>query len=666
MVPTRATLGHQPALDGLRGLAVAAVVAYHLGQANDLGALRDVSGGGFLGVSAFLTLSGFLITSLLILEYESIGHVSLGGFWSRRLRRLMPAALVTLAAIAVLTPLIGTESQLSDLPAEIWSTLAYVVNWRFIAAGSDYAAVFTGAPSPIRHFWSLAVEEQCYFVLPFAVAVSLRFGAQRRRVIAVVFAVIATASTMAMILIGGGGYSNRVYLGTDTRAAELAIGALLAVAVTGRTRVKTDQALAITSVAGPVALGLIVVSWATTSLQSSWLYRGGLALHAVGVAVVIFAALQPRTPLQRVLSFAPLTALGKISYGVYLIHWPVLWWLSADRLHLPALAAVIVQVAVTLGLATASYRYLEQPVRSGTLVVARQRIYVPLGAIIALALVAFVLPAPDDSKLVALGSSGEAVIPTTEVPAPGDTAPPPPVRVIVIGDSFALSVGYGLEDRALETGDIATLNSSIVGCGFGRGGMNQGIGLEREWTDECKDREQTLENQIAVFQPDVALLAGGMWDITERKLEGETVWTHIGEPGYDAYLVKELRHLTDFLTDRGIAVVWTTSPRFEPQYNPLTYMDKPPYFEAEEGRSDRFNEVLVEAMAERPAAHIIDLAKWMRDSPGGELNPALRIDGVHFTRESTDTLSEWLGPQLVTIGREAQPVPATTSTSVPG
>ena len=253
MVPTRATLGHQPALDGLRGLAVAAVVAYHLGQANDLGALRDISGGGFLGVSAFLTLSGFLITSLLILEYESIGHVSLGGFWSRRLRRLMPAALATLAAIAILTPLIGTESQLSDLPAEIWSTLAYVVNWRFIAAGSDYAAVFTGAPSPIRHFWSLAVEEQCYFVLPFAVAVSLRFGAQRRRVIAVVFAVIATASTMAMILLGGGGYSNRVYLGTDTRAAELAIGALLAVAVTGRTRVKTDQALAITSIAGPVA-----------------------------------------------------------------------------------------------------------------------------------------------------------------------------------------------------------------------------------------------------------------------------------------------------------------------------------------------------------------------------------------------------------------------------
>lgn len=651
--PTRRTLGHEPALDGLRGLAVTAVLLYHLGQANSLDRLQDVSAGGFLGVSAFLTLSGFLITSLLILEFESIGHISLGGFWSRRFRRLLPASLLTLGLVGILTPLIGTENQLRQLPGEIWSALGYVANWHFVLTGSDYAATFNGAPSPLKHFWSLAVEEQSYFLLPFVVAIAMRFGGHRRRVVGTAFAVIALGSTALMIVLGGGEYTNRVYMGTDTRIGELAIGGLLAVFVAGRTRARTTPGHLLSVVGGPLAFLAILFAWATTDLQEDWLYRGGYALHAVAVAVIIWSVLQPDTPLHRALAWRPFTEIGRISYGIYLFHWPVVWWLTASRLHVPAAVAALIQVAVTVALAEASYRLLEHPIRSRRWIVGWQRAVVPAGTVVAVAVLAAFLPAPDKSRIVALDASKEAVIPTTQVPSDDAAASLPPVRVMVVGDSFALSVGLGLENWAKSEAKIGTLNTGLVGCGFGRGGENRGIGLERPWPEDCATREQRLLDQMAVFQPDVVLCAGGMWDVTDRRLEGSTTWTHIGEPDYDAYLLGEFQHMTDVLGSTGATVVWATAPEFDPQYNPQTYMGKPPYSEARAGRSDRYNEVLREAMSTRPDAHVIDLAAWMDEYPGGEFAPDLRIDGVHFTEESTDLVAEeFLGPELVQIGRE--------------
>lgn len=664
--PTRRTLGHQPALDGLRGLAVGAVLLYHVGQADNLAGLHDISKGGFLGVSAFLTLSGFLITSLLILEFESVGHISLGGFWSRRFRRLMPASLATLAAVAILTPIVGTQNQLRELPAEIWSALGYVANWRFIAAGSDYASTFNGAPSPLKHFWSLAVEEQAYFILPFVVAAALRFGHRRRRVVGITFGTIVVLSTALVLIQGRGDYANAVYMGTHTRIAELAVGGLLAVILAGRTAATTTTAKLVTTLGGPLALGMVIAAWATTDLQAHWLYRGGLTVHAVAVALVIAAALQPHSPMQRILAIKPFTELGRISYGVYLFHWPVVWWLTPARLHLGPVPSAVAQILLTFALAIASYHLLEQPIRTGRLIVDRQRIFVPVIAIVAVAALAFALPAPDKTRIVAMSASKEAVIPTTEVAAPNETAPPPPVRVMIVGDSFALSVGLGLEHWAQTSGQIGTLNTGLVGCGFGRGGMNRGIGLEREWPDECKARETMLQQKMTEFRPDVVLCAGGMWDVTDRKLDGATTWTHIGEPAYDAYLTGEFQYLTQFLGQTGAEVVWATAPRFSPQYNPQTFMGQPPYFEAEEGRSDRYNEVLTAALAGVPNASVIDLAGWMRSFPGGEFSPDLRIDGVHFTEVSTDLVAdEFLGPKLVEIGRSGSENGRTVPTSAP-
>ena len=178
-------LDHNPALDGLRGLAVVAVLCYHAGF--------SWAKGGWLGVSVFFTLSGYLITSLLLREWANHGRIALGAFWSRRARRLLPAALATLAGVSALAPVLSSANQLHHLRLDVVASVAYVANWRFLFAHQSYADLFS-APSPVQHFWSLAVEEQFYVTYPLALYAALRAGG--RRLLAAVLATGAVASLL--------------------------------------------------------------------------------------------------------------------------------------------------------------------------------------------------------------------------------------------------------------------------------------------------------------------------------------------------------------------------------------------------------------------------------------------------------------------------------------
>jgi hypothetical protein len=223
---------------------------------------------------------------------------------------------------------------------------------------------------------------------------------------------------------------------------------------------------------------------------------------------------------------------------------------------------------------------------------------------------------------------------------------------MVVGDSFALSVGLGLDHYGTSSGQVTVLNSAFIGCPFGRGGRNNGIGLDRDWLPECRNQDDRLASAASDFRPDVVLLAGGMWDVADRLLPGTDRWTHIGVPGYDWYLALELQHLSRLLGATGARVVWTTAPRWNPRYQPETFMGKPPYAEAGAGRSDRYNAVLYSAVGSMPKVHVLDLATWMKWFPGGEFSPDLRTDGVHLTTQSTDVVArDYLGPWLVAIGR---------------
>ena len=316
------------ALDGLRGLAVAAVLLYH----SQYGFAR----GGFLGVSAFFTLSGFLITSLLLTQRER--GVPLRRFWGRRARRLLPAAMLALAGVLIFGATIATDDQLRLLRGDVFATLTYVANWRFYASGQSYAHLFS-APSPVLHFWSLAIEEQFYVVFPLVVALvawlTRRTSSVRRR--QVLGALLATGIVASVV-------ASRMLYATERidprllRHRHARRGAARGRAARRHPRGQHHDQPARDATrprpaprsAASVALGVMVWWWATVEQSASWLYHGGFALHACLAAIVIAAA-RVEGPFARGLAWRPLAALGLISYGVYLYHWPIYLWLTPAR-----------------------------------------------------------------------------------------------------------------------------------------------------------------------------------------------------------------------------------------------------------------------------------------------------------------------------------------------
>ena len=213
---------YEPGLDGVRALAVMAVLVYH--------AEFPWARGGFLGISLFFTLSGFLITSILLRGHATGGTIGLRTFWARRYRRLLPAAYLTLAGVVLFAATVATEQQLSDLPRQVLASILQVVNWFFVFSGQSYVQLFT-APSPVQHFWSLSIEEQFYVFMPLLLLGLLRW-VRSPKVVGAVFAVGAIASSALMFVLYERGASlDRLYYGTDTRVGELLVGCVLAVVV---------------------------------------------------------------------------------------------------------------------------------------------------------------------------------------------------------------------------------------------------------------------------------------------------------------------------------------------------------------------------------------------------------------------------------------------------
>jgi peptidoglycan/LPS O-acetylase OafA/YrhL len=373
---------HISALDGLRGVAVAGVVLYHF--------LPSAAPGGFLGVDLFFVLSGFLITSLLVCEWQSTSGIALPAFWARRARRLLPALFLVLAAVGVWALTVPSEPDAHHVAADGLAAFSYVANWHFIASGQSYIEQFLRqAPSPLRHTWSLAIEEQFYLVWPLlllliATVVGRRGGrlARQRRVfkraVIAVALVLGVASVIRMVtLFNHASNPNRVYYGTDTRAFIILIGAALGAATAGVPVVsgRARSLLVVAGCGGAIGIG---VAMATATITTPWLYQGGYAALAIVMATVLAAAAQPgRNPLAAVLQWRPLVGLGLISYGVYLWHWPVALWVTARSAGVDGAALFGLRAAITLAASLTSFVLVEQPIRRGRLprlVVGRMRV----------------------------------------------------------------------------------------------------------------------------------------------------------------------------------------------------------------------------------------------------------------------------------------------------
>jgi peptidoglycan/LPS O-acetylase OafA/YrhL len=433
MAAREQTLAYRPGLDGVRALAVTAVVLYH-GRVS-------VAPGGFLGVDLFFVLSGFLITSLLLNEHARTGSIDLVRFWLARVRRLLPAALavivVSLLAVAILSS--------ADLPAlrgdALWSVL-YVNNWHQIFADRSYFAAF-GRPSLLQHYWSLAVEEQFYLLWPPLLLVGLRWFS-RTRVQLLAF-VAAVASFLLMLLLYDPHVDpTRVYYGTDTRALPLLVGVLLAFAwpTMSEARPVNKRAKLGLDAFGLVGLAIVLVGIFDWNDFDPFVYRGGFLLVALGTALLLASVSHPASHLSRLFSWAPLVWIGRRSYGIYLWHWPVM---AMTRPNLDVRAStwllVPLQIAVTLALAALSYRYLEMPIRRGEaqaklrawVAGAREprRRIVQLGIPVAIAgFVALVLALPAATRTVPLKASASALAQVSPVSSPSSPPrlPGPTVR----------------------------------------------------------------------------------------------------------------------------------------------------------------------------------------------------------------------------------------------
>jgi peptidoglycan/LPS O-acetylase OafA/YrhL len=317
--PVEAQHRYVPGLDGLRAFAVLAVIVYHL----NVGWAQ----GGLLGVGVFFTLSGYLITDLLLEHWGPAHSLGLGDFWVRRARRLLPA-LVVMLAVVIIWVSIAHRTELPGLRGNVVASAFYMSNWWLIFQHVSYFARF-GPPSPLGHLWSLAVEEQFYLIWPWLLLLGLRFIHERTRSargrprLAVATMVLAAGSATLMAVLYHPGFDpSRVYDGTDTRAFGLLIGAALAMVWPSRRR-RADTTLRMRRTLDIIGLvGLIVICgliWRTTQ-YSSFPYRGGMVLLSVATGLVIMACVYPGSLLGRILGIRPVRYLGVRSYGIYLCH----------------------------------------------------------------------------------------------------------------------------------------------------------------------------------------------------------------------------------------------------------------------------------------------------------------------------------------------------------
>ncbi len=347
-------------LDGLRAIAVLAVIAYHLNF--------EWAAGGLLGVTVFFVLSGYLITDLLAAEFVTTNTINFKNFWIRRARRLLPA-MFTMLLVVITYVTIFESSMLEKLEKDTVAAVLYVSNWWYIFQDLSYFESF-GPPSLLTHFWSLAVEEQFYILWPLIIIVMLKLKIREGSLFSLIL-VGALASAAAMTLLyEPGADPSRVYYGTDTRVFSLLLGASLAVIWPSRKlssslppeiRWKLDFV-------GLSALAFIFYMFWGTDQYQDFLYQGGMVAISVASMLVVAVMVHPSSRLNTWLSFKPLRWIGVRSYGIYLWHFPVIVLTSPQwGADAPSLVRTSVQIVLILALASLSWTFIENPIRKGAL-----------------------------------------------------------------------------------------------------------------------------------------------------------------------------------------------------------------------------------------------------------------------------------------------------------
>ncbi|MFN8126646.1 MAG: acyltransferase family protein [Candidatus Nanopelagicales bacterium] len=617
-------LAYIPGLDGIRAIAVLAVLLYH----------ADVPWmpGGFLGVDMFFVLSGFLITSIVLTELDKSGRLDFKRFYIHRGRRLLPALFAVLIFSAVLAAIFAPDAA-ATLRRDIPAALFYATNWVYVIADQSYFEL-TGRPPLLQHLWSLAVEEQFYLIWP-AVAVFLfrRGGRSRVREWALIGAVASTIIMIVLSFLGGYPEPNdgsRVYFGTDSHAMGLLIGAALAtVWIPQRlgNRVAAGARILIDAV-GLGALAVAILIMMTSHSNASWLYWGGFTVFSVVVAAVIAATSHPASLLGRALGTQPLKYIGQRSYGLYLWHWPVFMVLRPGLdVPLEGFANLVLRFAVTFGLAELSYRYIEMPIRRGRLKAAWQRFRA--------------LPAdqrePMRKKAAIIGTV--ALLFGTFVGYRVVTLPPAEADYLHGLESVsALDATPGKHEKSSGdpqlSGTVTAPGVTTVKPGILAVGESVMLGAQGGLRDDFK--KIAIDAAVGRQASDILTRVQELRDAGALR---ETVILHTGSNGYVER--SQLKQILQVLSvAQRIVVVNVDVPREWQNPN---------------------NELIAEMVAQTPNAVLAD---WhSRAQAEGDVHVS---DGIHLTEQGVAAYSETINQALTTLtDAQATAPPAPTTAPVP-
>ena len=674
-------LAYLPALDGMRACAVLAVMMFH-------GGIPHMDGG-FMGVDAFFVLSGFLITSLLLGEWRQALTIKLGAFWARRARRLLPALLLMLLFVAFFASVIVPKGTYGALRLDALATLLYVSNWHFILVNSNYFNE-TSASSPLLHTWSLAVEEQFYVVWPLVVLGVMHFTRSLRALFALCCAAAIASAIWMHHVYDGGLNTNRAYLGTDTRSQCLFIGCALAVALvlvtqrsheTGRLaagelwRPKTSSGVLLCGALGVLGAAGAIALWVLTTSTSTFPYSGGFFLIGLSVASVILAAIAaPHSIVPRLLSWSPVRYVGRISYGLYIWHWPIFIWLDHARTGLYGYELFALRVAVTFAVSVVSFHLVERPIRMGTFI-SQWRAWLVVPAGVGAVLVAVIAATTGTTAVASTAppagnTNGTGTGTTTTTGSSATTTTPlspgtaQPVRVLLFGDSVALTLGLGLSlPKEQQAYGYVLSDKGILGCGVVFGPEVELMGTRYETPPACNGTPLTLgeaaakqpwpdqwQSAINQDKPNVVVLLAGRWEVVDREYEGN--WTNILSPTYAAYVKSQLEQASQLVAASGARMVFLTAPCTDEGEQP----DGAPWPEDSPARLAVYNKLVRQVAAEHPttdsAVNLFGAA-----CPKGKFSTTVdgvtirETDGVHFTLAGGEYLAPKIMPAIVAAGR---------------
>ena len=630
----RNALGYQPALDGIRALAVLSVMAYHQGW--------SIFPAGFLGVDIFFVLSGFLITYLLIHELQGSGRIALGRFWLGRARRLLPAVLLVVLVIAAFAAVAGTAAERDVVRSDGLASLFYIQNWHLVAKGTSYFAQF-GEQSPFLHMWSLAIEEQFYLLWPLSLFGLFRLTRHRVGRVTLIVSMLALCSAVWMALVSTpGGDPSRAYYGTDTRAQALMIGSVVACLFTIRPKIGLGRSRLLVQGLGALGVGFLAFAIVEVTQSSDVLYQGGFTAVALAAAAVITAAMVPG-PIARLLAIPPLPAIGRMSYGLYLWSWPITVYFTADRIGVVGTALSVVQLGTTFAVAALSYVLVEGPVRRGFQRgrrAPRARISSALAAVVAVPVVLVVATSgliaaspPTDTEIIAGAArayaGSRAASRHADVPL-----------VFVAGDSVSYTLALGFPEELSHK--IQPAGLPFNGCALAPG-VAVADGVHQAPVIGCDQRLELTTKAVHKAHPDVVVLVPTAWDLFDRDVDGHRV--NFGTPESEALMRTALDVERAALSPDNQPFLLLTTPCYG------VYEDLRVFGARERAQPWRvrwMNEVLRRYAADHPdVVHLADLHAVLcpRGKYAESVNGArVRSDGVHLTLAGAAYVWRWLTP----------------------